>query len=103
MSFAPNVALGPADPQGSALFWVALFVLSVSCSTPGRVTPACLGGRGCDSFAIYTTTADGEPVNANHYDSKPEVYLNGGPDSRRTPSPRAPSSTTRSRSRTVRR
>jgi hypothetical protein len=29
--------------------------------------------------AIYTSTADGATVNANIYDSKPEVYLNGGP------------------------
>lgn len=29
--------------------------------------------------AIFTTDVTGVPVNLNHYDSKPEVYLNGGP------------------------
>jgi hypothetical protein len=31
------------------------------------------------SGAIFTTTANGDTVNANHYDSKCAVYLNGGP------------------------
>ena len=31
------------------------------------------------SGAIFTTTANGNAVNANHYDSKCAVYLNGGP------------------------
>lgn len=29
--------------------------------------------------AIFTTTSDGSTVNGNHYDSKLDVYLNGGP------------------------
>jgi len=33
------------------------------------------------SGAIFTTTADGSVVNANHYASKCDVYLNGGPGS----------------------
>jgi hypothetical protein len=33
------------------------------------------------SGAIFTTTADGSAVNANLYDSKCAVYLNGGPGS----------------------
>jgi hypothetical protein len=31
------------------------------------------------SGAIFTTTANGSAVNANQYDSKCDVYLNGGP------------------------
>ena len=31
------------------------------------------------SGAIFTTDVTGVPVNLNHYDSKPDVYLNGGP------------------------
>lgn len=31
------------------------------------------------SGAIFTTTASGDTVNANHYDSKCAVFLNGGP------------------------
>src|SRR5574337_583148 len=29
--------------------------------------------------AIFTSTGDGNTVNGNLYDSKPDVYLNGGP------------------------
>lgn len=31
------------------------------------------------SGAIFTTDSTGAPVNLNHYDSKEDVYLNGGP------------------------
>ncbi|WP_436494843.1 hypothetical protein [Actinokineospora sp. HUAS TT18] len=31
------------------------------------------------SGAIFTTLADGTEVNFNHYDAKPDVYLDGGP------------------------
>lgn len=31
------------------------------------------------SGAIFTTDVSGVPVNLNHYDAKPDVYLNGGP------------------------
>src|SRR5436309_4674219 len=31
------------------------------------------------SGAIFTTVADGSEVNFNHYPSKPDVYLDGGP------------------------
>jgi hypothetical protein len=34
----------------------------------------------CAAFAIYTTDPQGQPVNANIYDAKEDVYLNGGPD-----------------------
>jgi uncharacterized repeat protein (TIGR01451 family) len=45
-------------------------------ATPGSALAAV---EGCDSFAIYTTDVNGDTVNQNHYASKPEVYLNGGP------------------------
>ena len=31
------------------------------------------------SGAIFTTDVTGAPVNLNHYDTKEDVYLNGGP------------------------
>ena len=31
------------------------------------------------SGAIFTTTVNGDEVNFNHYASKPDVYLDGGP------------------------
>lgn len=42
-------------------------------------SPAALAAPGGGSGAIFTTDVTGVPVNLNHYDSKPEVYLNGGP------------------------
>ena len=64
------------------LFWVALFVLSVLMQYAGAMAPkGALAAAGCDSFAIFTTDAAGNTNNQNHYDSKPEVFLNGGPTS----------------------
>ena len=39
----------------------------------GALTPVTMRG------AIFTTTVDGSRVNANLYDAKPDVYLDGGP------------------------
>jgi len=46
----------------------------------GFATPAF-----ADSGAIWTTDASGNPVNANFYDYKTDVYLNGGPKSSSSP------------------
>jgi hypothetical protein len=43
---------------------------------------ACVAGNAAAqniSGAIFTTTSNGTTVNGNHYDSKLDVYLNGGP------------------------
>lgn len=38
-----------------------------------------VGAQAQVSGAIYTSLKDGELVNGNNYDSKADVYLNGGP------------------------
>src|SRR6478672_4823340 len=68
--------------SGFVLLSVALVVLSVLLQYAGAMSPqSALAAEGCDSFAIFTTDAAGNTNNQNHYDSKPEVYLNGGPTS----------------------
>jgi len=64
------------------LFWIALFALSVLMQYAGAMSPQrALAAGDCNSFAIFTTDAAGNTNNQNHYDSKPEVFLNGGPTS----------------------
>lgn len=58
----------------------ALFVFAILLQYAVAATPALAAGD-CNSFAIFTTDAGGNTNNQNHYDSKPEVYLNGGPTS----------------------
>ncbi len=57
--------------------------LSLSCAGPDPDTPLPLGtqqdGLGAPSGAIFTTLVDGSRVNANIYDNKDDVYLDGGP------------------------
>ena len=52
-------------------------------SVLGSAVLACIVAGGAHaqniSGAIFTTTSDGSTVNANHYDAKTDVYLNGGP------------------------
>lgn len=55
----------------STIVLFATVLLSVICATPLAAGPV----RG----AIFTTLADGSVVNANHYESKCAVYLDGGP------------------------
>jgi hypothetical protein len=50
--------------------WIALAVLAVALSVFANAQ---------FSGAIYTTKSDGQTVNANLYDNKADVYLNGGP------------------------
>jgi len=62
--------------------------LPLSCRPLLRAVPlvvaGCLvtGGASAHAIsgAIFTTEADGSPVNANIYDHKDDVYLNGGPN-----------------------
>src|SRR5688572_25444067 len=77
-----SLALMPRTKRGLVLFWTAILMMTLAFQYAVAATPgSALAVEGCDSFAIYTTTRTGEPVNANHYASKPEVYLNGGPNS----------------------
>lgn len=57
----------PAEPEGPANIEMApSFSTSI---TPGSPVAG----------AVYTSTRDRSIVNANHYDAKEDVYLNGGP------------------------
>ena len=59
---------------GRRLAWLAVITMaSIAVLLPSTATAAPLPG------AIWTSLADGTIVNNNHYDSKPDVYLNGGP------------------------
>ena len=72
----------PRTRNGFVLFWVALFALSILMQYAGAIAPQrALAAGDCDSFAIFTTDAAGDTNNQNHYESKPEVFLNGGPTS----------------------
>src|SRR4051794_30779346 len=82
MSLPPVAADRARSRSGVVLLAVALFVLSVLLQYAGAIAPQrALGAEDCDAFAIFTTDPAGNTNNQNHYDSKPEVYLNGGPDS----------------------
>jgi hypothetical protein len=82
MSLRAAEAHRPRSRNGFVLLAVALFVLSVLMQYLGAMSPQrALAAGDCDSFAIFTTDAAGNTNNQNHYDSKPEVYLNGGPTS----------------------
>jgi uncharacterized repeat protein (TIGR01451 family) len=58
----------------------ALFVIAILLQYVVATTPALAAGD-CNSFAIFTTDAAGNTNNQNQYDSKAEVFLNGGPTS----------------------
>src|SRR6476659_3292554 len=81
MSLRGSMSLMPRTRRGFVLFLTAVLMLTLAFQYAAAATPgsALASVEGCDSFAIYTTNAAGDRVNQNHYDSKPEVYLNGGP------------------------
>src|SRR5262245_52003742 len=58
----------------------AAAVLAAACNQTS-ISDTDLAGKGTKqlSGAIFTTEFDGTPVNANIYDEKCDVYLNGGP------------------------
>ncbi len=79
MSHRGSLALLPRTRKGLVFFWTALFMLSMALQYAAAASPkAALATDECQSFAIFTTDVDGTN-NENHYASKPEVYLNGGP------------------------
>jgi uncharacterized repeat protein (TIGR01451 family) len=82
MSLRTSLASMPRAKRGFNLFWTAILMLTLAFQYAAVATPrtALAAVEGCDSFAIWTTDVNGDTVNQNHYESKPEVYLNGGPD-----------------------
>src|SRR5262245_31234719 len=74
-----SLALLPRTRRGLVLFWTALFMLSIGLQYAAAMAPRTALATECQSFAIQTTDKDGNAVNQNHFASKPEVYLNGGP------------------------
>ena len=85
MSQRRALALLPRTRKGLVFFWTALFMLSMALQYAAAASPksalATDEVNACDSFSIQTSDVNGGPVNQNHYTSKPEVYLQGGPDS----------------------
>lgn len=84
MSRPGSLALLPRTKKGLVLFWTAILILSVAFQYAAAASPKsalAASANFCNSFSIQTSDANGGPVNQNHYGSKPEVYLQGGPDS----------------------
>src|SRR6476620_5070849 len=82
MSLLGSMSLMPRTRRGFVLFLTAVLMLTLAFQYAAAASPGSAlagGSEGCDSFAIYTTDVNGDTVNQNHYASKPEVYLNGGP------------------------
>jgi fimbrial isopeptide formation D2 family protein len=76
MSSRGSLALIPRTRKGLAFFWAALFILSLALQYAAAASPQralALSG------AIYSSNFDGSITNANHYPTKPDVYLTGGP------------------------
>jgi len=78
-----SLALMPRTRRGLVLFWTAIVMLTLAFQYAAAAAPkgALATGNECDPFSIQTSDVNGGPVNENHYASKPEVYLQGGPDS----------------------
>src|SRR5947207_4972429 len=62
--------------RGFVLFWAALFILSVALQYAAAMAPQSTLAL---SGAVYSSNSDGTIINANHYASKADVYLTGGP------------------------
>ena len=59
-------------------FCLALILVLIVTLIPATAAPPVTAGGGL-SGAIFTTTVDGSRVNANIYEAKEDVYLDGGP------------------------
>jgi hypothetical protein len=82
MSSRGSLALLPRTKRGMVLFWTALFMLSIGLQYAAAAVPkSALAGQECESYAIFTSDPTGEVNNQNIYDSKADVFLNGGPAS----------------------
>ncbi len=63
-------------------FWTALFMVSIALQYVAAASPkSALAGQECESYAIFTSDPEGVTNNKNIYDSKADVFLNGGPAS----------------------
>src|SRR5258707_11776892 len=81
MSLRSSLASMPRARRSFILFWTAILMLTLAFQYAAAASPgSALAVEGCDSFAVWTTNAAGDRVDQNIYASKPEVWLNGGPD-----------------------
>ena len=77
-----SLALLPRTRKRLVLFWTALLVLSMALQYAAATVPkSALAGQECESYAVFTSDPTGEVNNQNIYDSKADVFLNGGPAS----------------------
>jgi cell division septation protein DedD len=60
--------------------WLAHLGVALAIAWAFLGTAVTVSATDCEAYAIWTTDPQGEPVNANIYDAKEDVYLNGGPD-----------------------
>src|SRR6478752_7280541 len=79
MSLRGSMSLMPRTRRGFVLFLTAVLMLTLAFQYAAAATPGSALATECQSFAICTTDANGDTNNQNQYESKPEVYLNGGP------------------------
>src|SRR6476659_2775800 len=76
MSQRGSLALIPRTKKGFVLFWTAILMLTLAFQYAAAATPQSALAL---SGAIYSSNFDGTIVNQNHYATKPDVYLTGGP------------------------
>ena len=82
MSSRGSIALLPRTRRGLVLFWTALFMLSIGLQYAAATMPkAVFAAQECESYAIFTSDPEGVTNNKNIYESKADVFLNGGPAS----------------------
>jgi uncharacterized repeat protein (TIGR01451 family) len=70
------IGLTSRTRKGLVFFSVAVLLLSLALQYVAAALPQ---SALAISGAVYTSNQDGTIINANHYDSKPDVYLTGGP------------------------
>src|SRR6476659_2171861 len=83
MSHRGMLGLMPRTKRGLVVFFAALFMLSVALQYAAAMAPksALAGQVECEAYAIFTSDPQGVVNNQNLYDSKADVFLNGGPAS----------------------
>src|SRR6476659_3851332 len=83
MSHRGMLGLMPRTRRGLVVFFAALFMLSIALQYAAAMAPkaALAGGQECESYAIFTSDPQGVTNNKNIYDTKTDVFLNGGPAS----------------------
>ena len=76
MSHRGMLGLMPRTKRGLVVFFAALFMLSIALQYAAAMAPKSALAL---SGAVYSRNFDGTIINKNHYDTKPDVYLTGGP------------------------